>query len=110
MTDYADSEDILIGQEKIEKVTKFKYIEQTTHLKDTTKEEVYAKIRSAWSCFGEEKGNTSRQTTPHITQKQVMDQSVLLTMTYGRQTWSLTKQLTKFNKLKTAQSNGEEKC
>ena len=38
MTNYADSEDILIGQQKIEKVTEFKYLGQTTHLKDTTKE------------------------------------------------------------------------
>ena len=52
MTNYADSEDILIGQQKIEKVTEFKYLGQTTHLKDTTKEEIYARIRAAWSCFG----------------------------------------------------------
>ena len=35
MTNYADSEDILIGQQKIEKVTEFKYLAQTTHLKVT---------------------------------------------------------------------------
>ena len=33
--------------------------------------------------------NTSRQTTPHITQKQVTDQYVLLTKTYGCQISSL---------------------
>ena len=37
---------------KIEKVTEFKYLGQTTHLKGTTKEEFYARIRAAWSCFG----------------------------------------------------------
>ena len=58
MTNYADSEDILIGQQKIEKVTEFKYLGQTTHLKDTTKEEIYARIRAAWSCFGKKQGNT----------------------------------------------------
>ena len=52
MTNHADSEDILIDQQKIEKVTEFKYLGQTTHLKDTTKEEIYARIRAAWSCFG----------------------------------------------------------
>ena len=51
MTDHADSEDILIDQQKIEKMTEFKYLGQTTHLKDTTKEEIYARIRAAWSCF-----------------------------------------------------------
>ena len=52
MTNHADSEDILTDQEKNEKVTEFKYLRQTTHLKDTTKEEIYARIRATWSCFG----------------------------------------------------------
>ena len=52
MTNHADSEDILIDQQKIEKVTEIKYLGQTTHLKDTTKEEIYARIRAVWSCFG----------------------------------------------------------
>ena len=39
MTNHADSEDILTDQQKIEKVTEFKYLGETTHLKDTTKEE-----------------------------------------------------------------------
>ena len=47
MTNHADREDILIDQQKIEKVTEFKYLGQTTHLKDTTKEEIYARIRAA---------------------------------------------------------------
>ena len=36
-------------------MTDFKYIGQTTHLKDTTKEEIYARIRAAWSRFGKNK-------------------------------------------------------
>ena len=50
MTDHAVSEDIPTDQETIEKVTEFKYLGQTTHLKDITKE-IYARIRVAWSCF-----------------------------------------------------------
>ena len=63
MTNHADSEDILIllDQQKIEKVTEFKYLGQNTHLEDTTKEEIYARIRAAWSCFGKKnQGNTPR--------------------------------------------------
>ena len=51
MTNHVGSEDILIDQQKNEKVTEFKYLGQTTHLKDTTKEGIYARIRAAWSCF-----------------------------------------------------------
>ena len=52
MINHANSEDILIDQQKIEKVTEFKYLGQTTHLKDTTKEEICARIRAVCSCFG----------------------------------------------------------
>ena len=37
-------------------MTKFKYLGQTTHVKDTPKEEINARIRAAWSSFGENKG------------------------------------------------------
>ena len=49
------SEYILTDQEKCEKVTKLKYLGQTTHLKDTTNKEIHARIRAAWSCFGKTK-------------------------------------------------------
>ena len=107
MTNYADSEDILIGQQKIEKVTEFKYLGQTTHLKDTTKEEIYARIRAAWSCFGKNKEILQDKQLPILLKKQVMDQCILPTMTYGCQTWSLNKQMT--NKLRTAQRAMERK-
>ena len=52
MTSHANSEDILIiDQGNIENVADFKYLGQTTHLIDTTKEEVYASIRAEWSFF-----------------------------------------------------------
>ena len=107
MTNYADSEDILIGQQKIEKVTEFKYLGQTTHLKDTTKEEIYARIRAAWSCFGKNKEILQDKQLPISLKKRVMDQCILPTMTYGCQTWSLNKQMT--NKLRTAQRAMERK-
>ena len=62
MISHADCEDILIDQDKLEKMTEFKYLGQTTHLKDATKEEIYARIRATWSCFEKKKtqGNTPR--------------------------------------------------
>ena len=109
MTNHADSEDILIDQQKIEKVTKFKYLGQTTHLKDTTKEEIYARIRAAWSCFGKKppRKYSRINNSPFHLKKQVMDQCILPTMTYGCQTWSLNTQMT--DKLRTAQRAMERK-
>ena len=83
MTNRTDSEEILIYQQKIEKVTDFKYLGQNTHLKDTTKEEMYARIRAAWSCFGKNKEILQDRQLPISLKKQVMDQCVLPTMTYG---------------------------
>ena len=47
MSNHADSEEILTDQQKFEKVTEFKYFGQNTHPKDTTKEQIYARIRAA---------------------------------------------------------------
>ena len=70
-------------------MTEFKYLGQTTHLKDTTKEEIYARIRAAWSCFGTKKNNKEilqDKQLPISLKKQVMDQCILPTMTYCCQT------------------------
>ena len=71
MTNHADSEDILTDQQKLGKVTEFKYLGQNKHIKDTKKEEIYATIRAAWSCFQKKKKkkkvNTPIQTNPHFT-------------------------------------------
>ena len=58
---------ILTEQKKWKQVTKFKYFGKTTHLNDTTTEEIYARITTAWSCLKTER-NDSRQTDPRITQ------------------------------------------
>ena len=107
MTNHADNEDLLIDQQKIEKLTEFKYLGQTTHLKDATKEEIYARIRAAWSCFGKKQGNLQDKQLPISHKKQVMDQCILPTMTYGCQTCSLNKHMT--NRLRTAQRAMERK-
>ena len=88
-------------------MTEFKYLGQNTHLKDTTKEEIYARIRAARSCFGKNKEILKVRQLPISLKKQVMHQCVLPTMTYGCQTWSLNKQTT--NKLRTAQRAMERK-
>ena len=61
LTNNADNEDILTEQEKKkrEKVTKFKYLGQTSdHTFDLRKEkkrEIYTRIIAAWICFGKKK-------------------------------------------------------
>ena len=71
-------------------MTEFTFLGQTTHLKDATKEGIYARIRAAWSCFRKKRREILQDRQIPISlkkkTKQVMDQCVLPTMTYGCQT------------------------
>ena len=108
----------------MKKMTEFKYLGQITHLKDTTKEYIYAKISAAWSCLKKKerkkrkysKTDNSPFTPPPPKKKPTQQQQqktkkqvphVLSTTTYGCQTWSLNRQLT--NKPRTAQRAMERK-
>ena len=62
---------------------KIKYLRQTTHLKDTTKEEIYTRIRTVWSCFGKNVEILQDRHLPISPKIHVMDQRVLPTMTYS---------------------------
>ena len=92
MTTHADSEYMPTDRENIEKVTEFKYLGQTTHIKDTIKEEIFARIRAASNSFGKNKEILKDRQLPISLKKQVMDLCVLPTMTYGCQTWSVNRQ------------------
>ncbi|GFN77359.1 endonuclease-reverse transcriptase [Plakobranchus ocellatus] len=107
MNNFESHKDIIIDKEKIEKVESYKYLGQTTYLKDTTKEEITCRIRAGWSCFGRNREIFLDDKMPISLKRQVYDQCVLLTMTYGCQTWSLTKATTQ--KLRVAQRAMERK-
>ena len=107
MTNFENNKDIHIDNAKIEKVTSYKYLGQTTHLKETTKEEITCRIRAGWSCFGRNREIFLDDKMPICLKRQVYDQCVLPTMTYGCQTWSITKALAQ--KLRVAQRAMERK-
>ena len=58
MTNHADSEDILIDQQKIEKVTEFKYLGQTTHLKTPLKKKYMPQSEQRGAVLEKKQGNT----------------------------------------------------
>ncbi|GFO50048.1 endonuclease-reverse transcriptase [Plakobranchus ocellatus] len=107
MNNFESNKDITIEKEKVEKVESYKYLGQTTYLKDTRKEEVTCRIRAGWSCFGRNREIFLDDKLPISLKIQVYDQCVLPTMTYGCQTWSLTKASTQ--KLRVAQRAMERK-
>ena len=101
MTNVATDEKIFIEDQEIEKVEEYKYLGQTLKLKDCSKEEVLKRIKAGWSCFGRHKEILCNKDIPMSLRRKVYNQCVLPTMTYGSETWSLTKYLE--TKLQTAQ-------
>ena len=107
MTNFVTTNKVHIENEEIEKVHSYKYLGQTTFLKDTSKEEVARRIRAGWSCFGKNREIFMDDKMPLSLKRQVFDQCVIPTMSYGCQTWSFTKAL--IQKLRTAQRAMERK-
>ena len=64
-------------------------------------------IRNAWFAFGKYRDIFQDKNLPMTLKKKVFNQSILPIMTYGCQTWSLTKELS--SKLQTTQRSMERK-
>ena len=84
-----------------EKVTNYKYLGQTIAVENSTKQEVSIRIKAGWSVFGKYREIFLDRHIPMSLERKVFNQCVLPAMTYGCQTWSLTKALVK--KLETSQ-------
>ena len=107
MLNYPSQDKIHIENDEIERVEHYKYLGQTTYLKETTKKELKCRIRAGWSCFGRNREIFYDDEMPMSLKRQVFDQCVLPSMTYGCQTWTLTKVMGQ--KLRTAQNAMEKK-
>ena len=68
MINYPNQDSLYIENEEIEKVEHYKYLGQTTYLKETTKEEIKCRIRTGWGCFGRNRGFSRREIT-NVSQK-----------------------------------------
>ena len=101
MTNYTTDDIIQIEDQEIEKVEEYKYLGQTLKMKYCTQEEVMRRIKAGWSCFGRHKEMLCNKNIPMTWRRKILNQCVLPTMTYGAETWTMTKNLEK--KLQTAQ-------
>ena len=101
MTNIDTTDNIKVIGTEIVKVTNYKYLVQTTAMENSTKQEVSIRIKAGWSVFGKFREIFLDRHIPMTLIRKVFNQCVLPAITYGCQTWSLTKALVK--KLETSQ-------
>ena len=95
MTNIDTTDNIQINGTEIEKMTNYKYPGQTIAMENRTKQEVLIKIKAGWNVF-EKKTNREIFLDRHLPmslKRKVFNRCVLPAITYGCQTWSLTKAL-----------------
>ena len=93
MTNFQTTESVEIDSEPIEKVECYTYLGKEIRMEDTTKEEVLRKIKTGWRCFGMNKGILCDKSIPIPLRRRVFNQCIIPAMTYGAETWSITKEL-----------------
>ena len=91
MTNIDTTDNIQINGTEIEKVTNYKYLGQTIVMENSTKQEVSIRIKAGWSVFGKYREIFLDRHLLMSLKRRVFDQCVLLAVTYGCETWSLTK-------------------
>ena len=93
---------IKINDDKIEVVQNYIYLGQNISLKSTSKsEEIKRRITIGWQAFGRAGEIFRNKNIPLIQKRQIYNQCILPAVTYGAETWNLTKQETL--KLRTMQ-------
>ena len=107
MTNYASNKTITVEEKNIEKVNEYKYLGQTIKMEERTKTEVNRRIQAAWSCFGRYREIFKDETLPISLKRQVFNQCIVPTISYGCQTWPITRHTLK--RLRTAQRAMERK-
>ena len=101
MTNIDTTDTIQINGTEIKKVTNYQYLGQTIAMENSPKQEVSIRIKAGWSVFGKYREIFLDRHLPMSLERKVFNQCALPEITYGCQTWSLTKALAK--KLKTSQ-------
>ena len=76
MTILKSDETIVIENDVIEKVDRYKYLGQTVMMENQTREEVRIRIKVRWSCFGRFKDILCDRKLPMSLRRRLFDQGV----------------------------------
>ena len=107
MTNFQTNDIIKIEGIEIEKVDQYKYLGQTIVMEDRTANEIQLRIKAGWSVFGRYREIFQDKELPMCLKRKVFNQCINPTLTYGCQTWTLTKDLVQ--KIEVCQRKMERK-
>ena len=81
----------MIDGEQLEKVTKYKYLGRLVTSSNDISKEIAQRITSGWRRFVEYSHFLKDRKIPICLKRTIMDTVILPAMTYGAETWALTK-------------------
>ena len=93
--------DIKLDNEKLESVDHYIYLGQRISMQPSKEKEIVRRITLGWQAFGRASSIFKNDKIAMILKRKVYDQCILPTVTYGAETWNLTKKLSL--KLRTMQ-------
>ena len=92
---------VMIDGDQLEEVTEYKCLGRLVTFGNEISKEIGKKITSRWRRFGKYSHFLKDRKIPICLKRKIMDTVILLAVTYGAETWSLTKHQEK--KLEVAQ-------
>ena len=90
-----DNTTIKIENEKLNKVDHYIYLGQQISMNPSKEEEIKRRITLGWQAFGRASSTFKNKKIPLVLKRRVYNQCILPTVTYGAETWNLTKRLTR---------------
>jgi hypothetical protein len=96
---------ITIDGERLEEVDEYKYLGRMLTPRNEMSTEINQRITAGWRRFGQYSHFLKNRNIPNCLKKKIMDTVILPSLTYGAETWALTKQQSR--KLAAAQRSME---
>jgi hypothetical protein len=102
--DYANKMQVKIGSENVEIVDEYLYLGQLVTMKNDMTDEIKRRIAAGWGAFAKYR-DILKSNIPMSLKRKVYNQCIQTAMTYGCQTWAVTKRMQ--DRLKTTQRSME---
>jgi Reverse transcriptase (RNA-dependent DNA polymerase) len=102
--DYTNIIPIHIGTQKVEKVNEYVYLGQLITMRNDKSDEIKRRIAAGWGAFGQNR-DILKSNMPLSLKRKVYNQCIQAAMTYGCQTWAVTKRMQ--DRLRTTQRSME---